>query len=138
MSLFNTLKQERNIARSAEHRDTVAINLYSTLVGELTTKEKSGTEITDAVVVATIKKFLVGVEEVLKVAQLPVAIADANKEKKILEAYLPKQLTSEEIRHIFEVNELKTMKDAMAFLKQYFSGQYDGKVASQVFGKISK
>lgn len=63
-----------------------------------------------------------------------------NQEIAILESFLPKQLSADEIAKIFQ--EIKAadasiqMGLAMKQLKERFAGQYDGKAASEVAKKI--
>ncbi len=105
MSLMQILKDDQLVARKA--RNTVKASLLTTLIGVA----KKDTD-----------------------AQILHALAD---EADILESYLPKQLTIEQIDNYLtqavfhdglELNKGKMMK----YLKDNFTGQYDGKVAAQV------
>jgi uncharacterized protein YqeY len=61
-------------------------------------------------------------------------VALAQHEKSIVEKYLPKQLTADEIRNIIQLlgGAQVNLGDIMKHLKERYSGQYDGKVASTV------
>lgn len=63
-------------------------------------------------------------------------------EVSILEYYLPKQLSESQLTQIVVnlVNEysytIKEMGKVMSYLKENFSGQYDGKLASEIIKKV--
>lgn len=64
------------------------------------------------------------------------------KENEYLEVYLPKMISEEDLKQIIieemTRNEYSTMKDmgkVMGYLKQNYTGQYDGKLASEIIKK---
>lgn len=63
-----------------------------------------------------------------------------NKEMQIIEVFLPKQMSSTELEteilKLKEENPAINMGAAMKILKDKFSGQYDGKVASEVAKRV--
>ena len=77
-------------------KDSVKKNLLGVIRGEIQTKEKApgATQLTDAEVMAVISKSYKNITETL--GQVG-SNAELEAEAKILEAYLPKQLTIEEI-----------------------------------------
>lgn len=137
MTLIATIKAAQLQAR--KDRDTIAINVLTTLVGEaeVVGKNAGNRETTDAEVVAVVKKFIKNMDETLALIKEPNAVADLQRERAIVAKYLPQQLTSEQLKGILEslANELNahTLRDMgkiMKVLKERFDGQYDGALAS--------
>ena len=95
MSLYQQIKTEQLEARKAKIQ--LQINLYTTLLGEIqnaTTGNKgSSSEITDSEVLKVINKFIKNAKESLKLKPDNVTVS---LELKILETFLPKQLSNEE------------------------------------------
>lgn len=143
MTLLQTLKSDQLAAR--KNRDTISTALLTTLIGEssIIGKNDGNRESTDQEVVAVIKKFIKGIDETIAVSKNFDAIEIAKAEKKILETYLPKQLTFEQIESYctqFIVHDNPSAKkgDLMKYLKDNFNGEYDGKVASQIIDNLLK
>lgn len=139
--LFNQIKSERMQARKDRGNSAMQIkaSLLTTLLGEIETETKATgiTEVSDSLVMAKCKKFIKGLEEVEKNAKVgDVAHSEALIELQILESYLPKQLTEEELAAIIIELDADNMGQVMKHLKENYSGQYDGKVASQVAKEI--
>jgi uncharacterized protein YqeY len=69
------------------------------------------------------------------------ASKDWSEEAKIEYAYLKdfikQQLSEEEIRNIISESGLKQFGPIMAYFKNYHSGQYDGKLVSQIAKEIN-
>lgn len=155
------LKADQLQAR--KDRNTLSTKLLTTLLGEAkqvadAAAEKEPRDATGAVVkreptteelIATVRKFLKGnaetIANLMKSEIHPAAVeaqlAEARAEAEILNGYLPQQLTAEQIEQIFraEFPDGVTAKErgkAMAILKANFNGQYDGKLASDVLGKL--
>lgn len=144
MTLFEQIKQDQLAAR--KDRDALRALLLTTLIGEATAigKNDGNREVTDAEVVALMKKFDKGIVE--SIAALGDVSNDKNnanryvnllKEQSILQHYLPKQMDEHlltlAVRMI--INELgagANMGQVMAELKKRHAGQYDGKMASAV------
>lgn len=129
---MDTIRKDMFDAKKA--KDTVKANLLSTLFSEIFTLSKSGKELTVDDEIKIIRKFLKNIEETLSFD-----ITEENKtkflaEKQILESYLPKQMTGEEIEKIVSlmISEGKTIKDIMPFFKQNYAGLYNGKTVSEV------
>jgi uncharacterized protein YqeY len=146
--LLAQIKTEYLAARKARETDKVA--LLSTLIGEIETLAKAGKgEMTDAVVVTVVKKFIKNNVEAsaavlnslpdgvsMKEAAEPYhKIGVLNAERKILEAFLPKQLTEAEISSLIDLmiaSGAKDVGDCMKLLKTGHAGTYDGAVASRL------
>jgi len=136
MTLIEKIKEDQIAARKAH--DSVKASLLTTLLGEATAigKNNGNREVTDAEVVALVKKFMKGVDETINA--LTMHNKDATQfltERGILETYLPKQLTQEETESalkaaIAEVG--ANMGKVMGYMKANYEGQYDGKLASTI------
>lgn len=115
-------------------KETVKANLLSTLYGEMFTLSKSGKEFTGDDELKITRKFIKNIDETLSYDISEDVRKKLNEEKTILEMYLPKQLSKEEIEKIVSglVSEGKTMKEIMPFFKEKYSGQYDGRTVSEI------
>lgn len=142
MTLFEQIKQDQLVAR--KDRDALRALLLTTLIGEATAigKNDGNRDVTDAEVVALMKKFDKGIVESIA-ALRDVSNVDASadryvnllKEQSILQHYMPQQmdehLLTMAVRMI--VNEVgSNMGQVMATLKTRYAGQYDGKMASAI------
>jgi len=134
MTLLNKIKQDSLTARKA--RDTVASNLLGTLVSEaaMVGKNAGNRDSTDEEVLKVVKKFLDNAKDTLKLVGNSNAI---EQEIVILHGYMPLQLTEAQLKEIIDQLKLSnpgcTIGAVMANLKTYYEGQYDGKLASQLF-----
>lgn len=146
------IKKDQLQAR--KDKDAVRASLLTTLIGEiegeLTRLDPSVREAKiDEVSLATVKSFLKKNKEaqeyISKSESHPTAVegqlATAKAEQVILEAYMPAQLTAEQLEEIFKAEfpdgiTVKERGRAMAILKANYNGQYDGKLASDVLGRL--
>jgi uncharacterized protein YqeY len=137
MTLFEQIKADQLTARKAHN--ALASSLLTTLIGEAAAigKNNGNRDVTDAEVVALVKKFVKGMDETLGFLGNHNAEATAVvlAEKDILAAYLPKQMDeaslTEVIRELIAVTGPNLGK-LMAELKTQYAGLYDGKMASQI------
>lgn len=140
MSLLAQIKQEQLAARKA--KETAKAALLTTLIGEveMVGKNDGNREVTDVEVVAMVKKFLKNVNETLKaLGGIEGGIAmQYMAESQILESYLPKQFTEDQLTTILDSIKIeisagpKDMGKMLGLLKNRFDGQYDGRLASTV------
>ena len=135
--------------QARKDRDTVRASLLTTLLGEFEGAMKTGASNgkkgdsanepaviapsnSSEVLQALIKKFLKNIDATLAIRQLP----DIIREKEILESYLPKQLTDDElsatIDSIVANGAAPNVGAIMKELQTKYKGQYDGKTASQL------
>jgi uncharacterized protein YqeY len=131
--LLKTIKADFLAARKA--RDPNAAFL-SALVGDIESAAigaKERVEVTDEHVISVVKSYLKKNDELLRIENLSEnMVALAQHEKSIVEKYLPKQLTIEELHGIIRSLGQTNLGLIMKHLKENYSGQYDGKVASLV------
>jgi len=134
MSLIEKIKAEQLEARKS--RDSVRASLLTTLLGEvgLVAKNAGHANATDEEVVAMVKKFIKNNESIPESARH--AVHDA--ELAILNSYLPQQLTADQIQQFFAFMQPANKGAAMKLLKEHHAGQYDGKLAAQVFDSLPK
>ena len=141
--LLEKIKADQLTAR--KNKEALKATLLTTLFSEVQMKGKNaGHKTTDNEATQVIQKFLKGANETIaaleklglsandsKYAALLTAVA----EKEILEAYLPKMATEDEIRAA--VAEIKAdgtsnIGEIMKLLKLQFGSTLDGKLASQL------
>lgn len=152
MSLLTQIKADQLQARKDRNADKAS--LLTTLIGEASIigKNDGGRETNDQEVINVVKKFIKNNNEVLNAlqpGQADVAIAQHTAENVILSAYLPKQLTEDQLTDVIKsiraelINErilagqppvanAKDMGKVMGLLKTRFEGAYDGTMASRL------
>lgn len=140
--LFNSIKEDR---MKYLGKDSISFSILGLVISEIQRSNLS-TEVPDEQVVKVIKKLNQGIEEsILNATRYHTSDETLHKlvqEKRVLESYLPKQLTEDELFDIMqkavqEVPERKTNKGAMfGYLKQNYDSLYDGKTANILFGKL--
>ena len=115
-------------------KDTVKSNLLSTLYGEMFTQSKSGKPFTEEDEIKIIRKFIKNADETLALDVPEDTKAKLRIEKEILEVYLPKQLSRDEIDKIVTkmVSQGKTVKEIMPFFKEKYQGMYDGRTVNEI------
>ena len=130
--LIEIIRKDMQNAKLA--KETVKANLLSTLYAEIFTQSKSGKEMTEDDEFKIIRKFIKNADETLSFQITDEAKAKLHEEKKILGAYLPAQLSNEEIEKIVTelVGEGKTMKEIMPYFKEKHNGLYDGRLVSEL------
>lgn len=144
MSLITQIKAAQIAARKLRDQHTTAS--LTTLIGEAEMVGKNaGRDVTDAEVIATVKKFIKNIEatiEALKSSNKEEALIALHTEKLLYEQFLPRQMTEQQL--IAAVESIKaefnaTQKDmgkVMTLLKQRHDGTYDGKMASTVVKSV--
>lgn len=142
MSLLQTIKTAQLEARKS--RNSVKARVLTTLIGEaeMVGKNDGNRESTDAEVMAVIKKFVKNLDETIRVAgdyRDGDRVDAAWAEKTVLQAFLPKQLSEDELRvtmqELIMQNGLsgpKAMGVLMKELKAGYEGLYDGASASKL------
>lgn len=130
--LIETIRKDMQDAKKA--RETLKANLLSTLYAEIFTQSKSGKEMTEDDELKVIRKFLKNIDETLVLDIKEDVKQKLSEEKKILESYLPQQLSKDEIEKIVseQVSQDKTIKDIMPFFKENYAGRYVGKTVSEI------
>jgi uncharacterized protein YqeY len=139
----DTLKDSLKEAMKA--KDSVKLGVIRSIMSELQYEEmnKGITEASSSDITSVVQREIKKRKEEIEFAE------KANREEqklqlvseiKILEAFLPSQLTEAEIKNFF--TQLKSNDSsanrgaAMKALKDAFNGQYDGKVASNIAQEV--
>lgn len=135
MSLIDRLRADQLAARKA--KNDIARSLLTTLLGETTTIAKNAgrDNPTDDEVTAVVRKFLKGNAEVQLHLKDEIDLAVARTEADLLNVYLPKQLTEQELRDAVIAaiaGGAANVGAIMGVLKTNFAGLYDGKLASSI------
>lgn len=134
--LLKKIAADQLAARKAGDKTAAAV--LTTLLGEaskLTAEDhkKGVTEVTDGRVIATVKSFTANVEQTLAVAPND-RKADLQRELEVLAAYVPTQLSEDDLNRIIGNYKAEGMNlgQIMGKLKADYEGQYDGKLASSI------
>jgi len=129
--MLTQIKEHQLQARKEKH--VLKTNLLTVLLSEIQKKAKDGCrDVTDEDCLVTIRKFINNTNELLANKE----DEDAKQELIILNSYLPKQLTIDEMKE--KINELVQnnpsikIGDIMKHFKETFNGQYNGKELSVI------
>ena len=124
--MINQIKSDFKNARLS--RDTIAINLLSTLIGDIENLQKNGKEVD---VIALVKKYVESVD----VVENNAGKTDATiREREILNRYIPVQLTVDDIRKILSDNNINDRGAAQKYMKQNYAGKYNGADVNKALG----
>lgn len=129
-SLMEQIKEKQLEARKAS---SVEASLLTTLMGEssMIGKNAGNRETTDQEVIQVVKKFIKNIDETISaLKKFNKDTAQFENERKVLEQFLPLQLSENYLVHIAQG--MPNMPAFMKHLKENFAGQYDGKMASTV------
>lgn len=129
-TLFEQIKNDRNDFRKAGLKAQAGI--LTVLVGEIDTKSKIK-ELTDADIVAIIKKLIASNEETIKLSGA--VEVTLQLENAVLYNYLPQQLTEGQLREI--ATHWDNLGAFMKHLKEAYAGRYDGKLAKVAFESVN-
>ena len=140
--LLTQIKKDQLVAR--KNKESVKATLLTTLIGEAS---PSGNEtVTNTDIQSVIQKFNKNAKEVLDVKTARGEdLSVINEEIKILNGYLPKQLSENEMSdiadNIISENNIESMKglgQVMGYFSKNYKGQFDGKqLKSVVQSKLS-
>jgi uncharacterized protein YqeY len=142
MSLLETLRQDHKSARLA--RDEIRANLLGTLIGGIESEQKSEKQadrpLDDRQITAAISKMLNDLtrNEALMIDQpgREQQIIHNRREQVLLSAYLPQQLSEDEITAFAEARKTEKKGAIMAALRATHPNQYDGKTASTIIDRV--
>ena len=124
--MIEQIKADFKTARIA--RDTTAVNLLSTLVGDIENLQKNGKTVD---VVALLKKYVDGIDVVESNAgKTDITI----REREILNRYIPTQLTVEQIKELLQQHNITDRGNAQKYMKQNHAGQYNGADVNKALG----
>lgn len=125
MSLQNRMKEDRHEARKFD--DKVSYGILTVMVGEF---DRIDGDVPDEKVISLTKKMIDACE-----------MTNDHEQAAVLKSYIPQQLSEVEIEDALQEMLVKNpdakMGQMMGFLKQNYSGMYDGKVASGVAKRLT-
>lgn len=128
---LNQIKDAQLVARKA--KQTEKATLLTTLYAEAMTvgKNQGNRDSTDQEVLAVVQKFLKNNLEFQKVAN-EAKLIELQQEEAILKQFMPKMLSEDEMIAIIDAVKATSpsMKEIMAYFKDEYAGQYDGKMLS--------
>lgn len=140
MSLLSIIRSDLDKAR--RDKDSRLLTLLTTLYSEaaMVGKTKRNAESTDEEVLSIVRKFKVGIEEIVK-------IKGSNEflefEIELYEKYLPELLTDQQLCDIINIiisdlpeRSPKAMGTVMGKLKAEYLGRYDGTTASKLVKEL--
>lgn len=144
MSLIEEINED--FQQALKNKEIAVISALRLLKSELTRKEKSarrdgeGKEITEEVALQVLKTQIKKIKESLETYQKAGREDLAEKEEtelKILEKYLPQQLSAEELKKIIDkvINQLSEEKNfgqVMGLVMKEVAGRADGQLVSQL------
>lgn len=125
--------------------EKVAAQVLTTLIGEAENqcKRQGFDKLPDDLTIALLKRFHEGIVESIKRYGGDKSHADAidalEIEKRVVEDFIPLQLTEDDLHIIisdYKLEGANTLPLVMAKLKKEHAGTYDGKVASQLAKQI--
>jgi len=146
MSLLQKIKADQLQAR--KDKASVKASVLTTLIGEASVigKNDGGRDTTDQEVQAVIKKFVKNIEETLKAPSLSInAYTVLTHEQEILTAYLPSQMTVDQLTDTITAiaaevgaTSAKDLGKVMKEMQTRHAGTYDGSAASTIAKLVLK
>ncbi len=126
-----------------KEKNSNARTIYSVLINksmqEIIRKRTTGEELTDVDVIniiqKTIKELTEEAENYKKVNHA-LEVEKINEQKKIIEKYLPKMLTNEEVKNIILSLEDKSLPFVMKYFKANYNGKCDMRIVQDVLKQI--
>jgi uncharacterized protein YqeY len=139
-------KIKKQILEARKAKDSVKANVLNTLYSEAKTLaiNNGRREPEDNELQAVLKKFLKGSNETIELKKKnSIDCSQDEKEREILESFMPKQLEDNELENIINVyisqledKTKKSMGIIMKRLKEEHDGSYDGKKASSIVNRL--
>jgi uncharacterized protein YqeY len=139
--IIDEIKKE-NI-EAMKNKDTVARNLYSVLLNKLKLEEikkrEAGQPMTDAdcsVVMQKMIKELTEEKASYESAGRAECVAELQKQLSLVEKFMPKMLSKEEIKDIILALDDKTIPVVMKHFKANYNGQCDMRLVQEVLKSL--
>ncbi len=133
---------QKDALAARKNRESEKATLLTTIIAQVKTMaiDDGHRAATDADLQKVIRQFLKGIQENLNLAAQGKLSAEnkakSEAEKAILESYLPKQLTADELKELIKKSGAANLGEAMKYLKENYDGQYDGKTAALVAKEV--
>lgn len=110
--MYDIIKEQFEKAR--KDRDTLKVKLLSTLIGEIDLKRSTTLDFNESLVAQSLIKKFIKDAQMLYAAKKDESILT---EIEILESFMPKALTDEEIIKILEVQKFEKLPEVMGYFK---------------------
>ena len=141
--LIHDIKNRLDNARKEKAPEAAMLSLLYSNCVMLTKNGGKGNQLTNDKVIAVVKRLQKGIIETKNMAvNRPDVAEKCDRELKVLEEFLPRQLTVEELEKVvarlistLENPTSKDMGKVMSKLREEYVGLYDGKVAIGVVKK---
>ena len=124
-----SVKVSEDLKTAMKEKNAVKLSVLRVLKSEIQRTEQGANgkvDLTDGDIIKIVKKLSEGIKETTK----------NQDELEVLEAYLPKQLTVDEMRKIISLLSIKDMGQIMKHFKANHDGLYDGKVLSNIVKEV--
>jgi uncharacterized protein YqeY len=126
MSLKLKISEELKLAM--KEKNAIKLSILRVLKGELERNEqtKNGkVELNDVDIFKIIKKLILSINET----------TNNQDELNVLNSFLPKQLTKDEIMEIVNANNFENVRDSIKYFNQNHAGLFDSKILVDFFYK---
>ncbi len=134
--------KKQNI-EAMKNKDTVARNLYSVLLNKIKLEEikkrENGNELADGDIANILQKMIKELTEEkasYEKAGRVETVAELDKQLALVEKFMPKMLSAEEIKEIILGLEDKTIPFVMKHFKMNYNGQCDMRLVQEVLKSI--
>lgn len=133
--LLQQIKKNQLDAR--KNKDDVSISLLTTLIGDIENLAKTkNNEDINVLTIGVIKSYLDRNLEFQNTNPKDEVLEVLKIEQQILQRYMPKALTEDDIITIIKDCSLTSMPSVMKHFKENYFGQYDGKKLSELSKKL--
>lgn len=134
--------KKQNI-EAMKNKDTIARNLYSVLLNKIKLEEikkrETGSPLTDGDVAVVLQKLVKELNEEKssyeKAGRIE-TVAELDKQLSLVEKFMPKMLSAEEIKNIILSLEDKTIPSVMKYFKANHNGQCDMRLVQEVLKSL--
>lgn len=130
MSIYEKIKNDKFLA--LKNKDNIKKDILTVFQGEVTTvAKKNNCEISDDLCNQVLLKIKKSLKETQKIKPSDKTILEIE----IIDSYLQKELSIEEIQKIIHENNLNTLNDCFKFFSKNHKGMYDSQVIQSLFKK---
>lgn len=128
---------QKNQLDARKNKDDVSISLLTTLIGDIENLAKTkNNEDINVLTIGVIKSYLDRNLEFQNTNPKDEVLEVLKIEQQILQRYMPKALTEDDIITIIKDCSLTSMPSVMKHFKENYFGQYDGKKLSELSKKL--
>lgn len=134
---------KRQNIEAMKNKDTIARNLYSVLLNKIKLEEikkrETGSELSDADVANILQKLIKELNEEkasYEKAGRVETVEELNKQLSLVEKFMPKMLSAEEIKTIILSLEDRTIPVVMKHFKANYNGQCDMRLVQEVLKSL--